>query len=119
MESVYTEESVNKLSEAEFYERFGVGSVFFGVLLDRLKEYREKQRVKGGTPEPPVRFSEPCHLFALYPSIYDANDTGGYHGSKKMGRIKSVSLDAGCVAEEWLFPSYRKQESREGNFCPD
>ena len=69
MESVYTEESVNKLSEAEFYERFGVGSVFFGVLLDRLKEYREKQRVKGGRPNRLSVFQS-LVIFLLYTRQY-------------------------------------------------
>ena len=50
MESVYTEESVKRLSEAEFYERFGVGPVFFEVLLDRLKQCREEEHAKGGRP---------------------------------------------------------------------
>ena len=50
MGSVYTEESVGKLNEAEFYERFGIGSVFFGVLLDRLTECHEEQHSKGGRP---------------------------------------------------------------------
>lgn len=48
MGSVYTEESVKKLGEREFYERFGIGSIFFEVLLDRLKQYREEQHAKGG-----------------------------------------------------------------------
>ena len=50
MGSVYTEESIGKLNEAEFYERFGIGSVFFGVLLDRLKECHEQEHKKGGRP---------------------------------------------------------------------
>ena len=72
---------------------------------------------EGRTPEPPVRFSEPCCLFALYPSVYDANHTGGYDGSKKMGCVKSVSLGSGRLTGERMFSSCRKLKSRKGNFC--
>ena len=69
MGSVYTEESVGKLKEAEFYERFGIGSVFFGVLLDRLKKCHEEQHMKGGRPNLLSVFQS-LAVFLLYTRQY-------------------------------------------------
>lgn len=117
MGSVYTEESVGKLKEAEFYERFGIGSVFFGVLLDRLTECHEEQHSKGGRPNLLSVFQS-LVVFLLYTRQYMTQTIlADIMGVKKMGRVKSVPLGSGRLAGERLFSSCRKPENRKGNVC--
>lgn len=50
MISAYTEKMLFSLSDAEFYERLGIGKDLFTVLRDRLEQYRNEQHKKGGRP---------------------------------------------------------------------
>lgn len=50
MIGTYTEKMLFSLSDAEFYERLGIGKDLFTVLRDRLEQYRNEQHKKGGRP---------------------------------------------------------------------
>ena len=111
MESVYTEESIKKLSEAEFYERFGVGSVFFEVLLDRLKQYREEEHAKGGRPNRLSVF-QCLIIFFLYVRQYMTQTI-----LADMAGVKKWDVSFGYSDSERLLSSCRKPENRCRNFC--
>ena len=117
MESVYTEESIKKLSEAEFYERFGVGSVFFGVLLDRLKQYREEEHAQGGRPNRLSVF-QCLIIFFLYVRQYMTQTIlADMAGVKKWDVSRADSLGFGHSGSQRLLSSYRKPENQLRNFC--
>ena len=42
MIGIYTEEMLMSLSDAEFYERLGIGKILFTVLRERLEQYRDE-----------------------------------------------------------------------------
>lgn len=50
MIGIYTEEMLMSLSDAEFYERLGIGKILFTVLRERLEQYRDEQHKEGGRP---------------------------------------------------------------------
>lgn len=50
MIGIYTEEMLLNLSDAEFYERLGIGKILFTVLSERLAQYRNEQHKEGGRP---------------------------------------------------------------------
>ena len=102
MGSVYTEESVGKLNEAEFYERFGIGSVFFGVLLDRLTECHEEQHSKGGRPNLLSVFQS-LVVFLLYTRQYmtqtilaDIMGVKKWDVSRAYHWVQDALLESGC-----------------------
>lgn len=102
MGSVYTEESIGKLNEAEFYERFGIGSVFFGVLLDRLKERHEEEHKKGGRPNLLSVFQS-LVVFLLYTRQYmtqtilaDIMGVKKWDASRAYHWVQDALLESGC-----------------------